>query len=137
VLTADDLRPVTRVDAIVPGAKLNLDLARSSAGSRRSAWETRASSCSSTVRRSRRRRPWATASTCGSASATEGATPGRRLRSASARKSTASGVMPRYDVAFPADGEPLNGVVSPQLVIRRVFDAVDGFERAARVAALQ
>jgi hypothetical protein len=34
----------------------------------------------------------------------------------------------RYDVAFRLQENRWNGVVSPQLVVRRVFDAVDGFE---------
>jgi single-stranded-DNA-specific exonuclease len=34
----------------------------------------------------------------------------------------------RYDVAFRLQENRWNGVVSPQLVVRRVFDAVDGFD---------
>jgi single-stranded-DNA-specific exonuclease len=34
----------------------------------------------------------------------------------------------RYDVAFRLQENRWNGVVSPQLVVRRVFDAVGGFE---------
>jgi hypothetical protein len=34
----------------------------------------------------------------------------------------------RYDIAFRLQENRWNGVVSPQLVVRRVFDAVDGFE---------
>src|SRR5207237_9387244 len=34
----------------------------------------------------------------------------------------------RYAVAFRLQENRWNGVVSPQLVVRRVFDAVDGFE---------
>jgi hypothetical protein len=34
----------------------------------------------------------------------------------------------RYDVAFRLQENRWNGTVSPQLVVRRVFDAVDGFD---------
>jgi single-stranded-DNA-specific exonuclease len=34
----------------------------------------------------------------------------------------------RYDVAFRLQENRWNGVVSPQLVVRRVFDAPDGFD---------
>jgi hypothetical protein len=34
----------------------------------------------------------------------------------------------RYDIAFRLQENRWNGVVSPQLVVRRVFDAMDGFE---------
>ena len=34
----------------------------------------------------------------------------------------------RYDVAFRLQENRWNGVVSPQLVVRRVFDAVEGFD---------
>jgi single-stranded-DNA-specific exonuclease len=34
----------------------------------------------------------------------------------------------RYDVAFRLQENRWNGVVSPQLVVRRVFDAVHGFD---------
>jgi hypothetical protein len=34
----------------------------------------------------------------------------------------------RYDVAFRLQENRWNGVVSPQLVVRRVFDAFDGYE---------
>jgi hypothetical protein len=34
----------------------------------------------------------------------------------------------RYDVAFRLQENRWNGTVAPQLVVRRVFDAADGFE---------
>jgi single-stranded-DNA-specific exonuclease len=128
VLTEDDLRPVTRVDAIVPGAKLNLDL------------------CSELGRLA----PFgignpgvvllvdgceiADASTVGD---------GKHLRFRVRQHGRDSGQAiafglgaqldrfrpeARYDVAFRLQENRWNGVVSPQLVVRRVFDAVDGFE---------
>jgi hypothetical protein len=34
----------------------------------------------------------------------------------------------RYDVAFRLQENRWNGTVAPQLVVRRIFDAVDGFD---------
>ena len=85
----------------------------------------------------RPRRRSATASTCASASASADATRARRSRSASARSSTASGREQRYDVAFRLQENRWNGVVSPQLVVRRVFDAVDGFDELRAWLAAQ
>jgi single-stranded-DNA-specific exonuclease len=128
VLTEEDLQPVTRVDAIVPGAKLNLDL------------------CSELGRLA----PFgignpgvmllvdgceiADPSTVGD---------GKHLRFRVRQRGRDSGQAiafglgaqldrfrreARYDVAFRLQENRWNGVVSPQLVVRRVFDAVDGFE---------
>jgi single-stranded-DNA-specific exonuclease len=128
VLTEDDLQPVTRVDAIVPGAKLNLDL------------------CSELGRLA----PFgignpgvmllvdgceiADPSTVGD---------GKHLRFRVRQHGRDSGQAiafnlgaqldrfrreARYDVAFRLQENRWNGVVSPQLVVRRVFDAVDGFD---------
>jgi single-stranded DNA-specific DHH superfamily exonuclease len=86
VLTEDDLRPVTRVDAIVPGSKLNLDL------------------CAELGRLA----PFGIGN------------PGVMLLVDGCEIADASTV---------GDGKHLRfRVVSPQLVVRRVFDAVDGFE---------
>ena len=90
--------------------------------------QSRASCCSSTAARSPSRRPSATASTCASVCASAAATPARRSRSAWAASSTASGGEERYDVAFRLQENRWNGTVAPQLVVRRVFDAADGFE---------
>ena len=43
----------------------------------------------------------------------------------------------RYDVAFRLQENRWNGVVSPQLVVRRVFDAVDGFDQLREWLAVQ
>jgi single-stranded-DNA-specific exonuclease len=43
----------------------------------------------------------------------------------------------RYDVAFRLQQNRWNGVVSPQLVVRRVFDAPDGFEELREWLAAQ
>src|SRR5205814_138965 len=41
----------------------------------------------------------------------------------------------RYDVAFRLDANRWNGTVSPQLVVRRIFDTPEGYEaeRARRI----
>jgi single-stranded-DNA-specific exonuclease len=128
VLTEDDLRPVTRVDAIVPGSKLNLDL------------------CAELGRLA----PFGLGNPgvmllvdgCEIADpATVG--DGKHLRFRVRQHGRDSGQAiafglgaqldrfrrdARYDVAFRLQENRWNGVVSPQLVVRRVFDAVDGFE---------
>ena len=43
----------------------------------------------------------------------------------------------RYDVAFRLQENRWNGTVSPQLVVRRVFDAVDGFDELREWLAAQ
>jgi single-stranded-DNA-specific exonuclease len=128
VLTEDDLRRVTRVDAIVPGAKLGLHL------------------CSELGRLA----PFglgnpgvlllvdgcelAEVSTVGE---------GKHLRFRVRQRGRDSGSAiafgmgaeldrfrpeGRYDVAFRLQENRWNGVVSPQLVVRRVFDAAEGFD---------
>ena len=128
VLTEDDLRPVTRIDAIVPGAKLNLDLCSELGrlapfGIGNPGVTLLVDSCEI-----------ADASTVGD---------GKHLRFRVRQHGRDSGQAiafglgaqldrfrreSRYDVAFRLQENRWNGVVSPQLVVRRVFDAVDGFE---------
>jgi single-stranded-DNA-specific exonuclease len=128
VLTEDDLRPVTRVDAIVPGAKLNLALTEelkrmAPFGIGNPGVMLLVDGCEI-----------ADASTVGD---------GKHLRFRVRQHGRDSGQAiafglggqldrfrrdARYDVAFRLQENRWNGVVSPQLVVRRVFDAVDGFE---------
>jgi single-stranded-DNA-specific exonuclease len=127
VLTEEDLRPVTRVDAIVPGAKLNLDLCSELGrlapfGIGNPGVTLLVDSCEI-----------ADASTVGD---------GKHLRFRVRQHGRDSGQAiafglgaqldrfrreARYDVAFRLQENRWNGVVSPQLVVRRVFDTVDGF----------
>jgi single-stranded-DNA-specific exonuclease len=128
VLTEDDLRPVTRVDAIVPGSKLNLDL------------------CSELGRLA----PFglgnpgvlllvdgcelADLSTVGDGKHLRFRVRQRGRDSGSAIAFGLGGQLDRfhregrYDVAFRLQENRWNGVSSPQLVVRRIFDAVDGFD---------
>jgi single-stranded-DNA-specific exonuclease len=128
VLTEDDLRPVTRVDAIVPGSKLNLDLCTELGrlapfGLGNPGVMLLVDGCEI-----------ADASTVGD---------GKHLRFRVRQHGRDSGQAiafglggqldrfrraARYDVAFRLQENRWNGVVSPQLVVRRVFDAVEGFE---------
>jgi single-stranded-DNA-specific exonuclease len=128
VLTEEDLRPVTRVDAIVPGSKLNLDLCTELGrlapfGIGNPGVMLLVDGCEI-----------ADASTVGD---------GKHLRFRVRQRGRDSGQAiafglggqldrfrreARYDVAFRLQENRWNGVVSPQLVVRRVFDAVDGFE---------
>jgi single-stranded-DNA-specific exonuclease len=128
VLTEDDLRPVTRVDAVVPGAKLNLDLCAELGrlapfGLGNPGVLLLVDGCE-----------LAELSTVGD---------GKHLRFRVRQRGRDSGsaiafgmgaqldrfrVEGRYDVAFRLQENRWNGVVSPQLVVRRVFDAVEGFE---------
>jgi single-stranded-DNA-specific exonuclease len=128
VLTEDDLRPVTRVDAIVPGAKLTLSLAEElnkigPFGIGNPGVVLLVDGCEI-----------ADPSTVGD---------GKHLRFRVRQHGRDSGQAiafglgaqldrfrreARYDVAFRLQENRWNGVVSPQLVVRRVFDAVDGFE---------
>ncbi|HEY8722875.1 MAG TPA: single-stranded-DNA-specific exonuclease RecJ [Gaiellaceae bacterium] len=128
VLTEDDLRTVTRVDAIVPGAKLNLDL------------------CSELGRLAPFGigNPGVTLLVDGCEIADPSTVgDGKHLRFRVRQHGRDSGQAiafglgaqldrfrreARYDVAFRLQENRWNGVVSPQLVVRRVFDAVDGFE---------
>ncbi len=136
-LTEDDLRPVTRVDAIVPGAKLNLDL------------------CSELGRLAPFGigNPGVTLLVDGCEIA-DPSTVGDgkhlrfrvRQRGRDAGQAIAFGLGAqldrfrrdaRYDVAFRLQENRWNGVVSPQLVVRRVFDAAEGFEELREWFAAQ
>jgi single-stranded-DNA-specific exonuclease len=128
VLTEDDLRPVTRIDAIVPGSKLNLELCAELGrlapfGIGNPGVMLLVDGCEI-----------ADASTVGD---------GKHLRFRVRQHGRDSGQAiafnlgaqldrfrrdQRYDVAFRLQENRWNGVVSPQLVVRRVFDAVDGFK---------
>jgi single-stranded-DNA-specific exonuclease len=128
VLSEVDLRPVTRIDAIVPGAKLNLDLCSELGrlapfGLGNPGVTLLVDGCEI-----------AEASTVGD---------GKHLRFRVRQRGRDSGQAiafglgaqldrfrrdARYDVAFRLMENRWNGVVSPQLVVRHVFDAVDGFE---------
>jgi single-stranded-DNA-specific exonuclease len=128
VLTEDDLRPVTRIDAIVPGAKLNLGL------------------CGELGRLAPfgLGNPGVTLLVDGCEIA-EAATvgDGKHLRFRVRHHGRDSGQAiafglggqvdrfrrdARYDVAFRLTENRWNGTVAPQLVVRRVFDAPAGFE---------
>jgi len=137
VLSDADLRPVTRVDAIVPGAKLNLDLCSELGrlapfGLGNPGVTLLVDGCEI-----------AEASTVGE---------GKHLRFRVRQRGRDSGQAiafglgaqldrfrrdARYDVAFRLIENRWNGVVSPQLVVRRVFDAVDGFEELREWLAVQ
>jgi single-stranded-DNA-specific exonuclease len=128
VLGDDDLKPVTRVDAIVPGAKLGLDLCAELGrlapfGLGNPGVLLLVDGCE-----------LADLSTVGD---------GKHLRFRVRQRDRDSGAAiafgmgaqldrlrrdGRYDVAFRLQENRWNGVVSPQLVVRRVFDAVEGFE---------
>ncbi len=127
VLCEEDLRPVTRVDAIVSGAKLGLDLCAelnrlAPFGLGNPGVLLLVDDCE-----------LVDLSTVGD---------GKHLRFRVRQRGRDSGAAiafgmgtqldrfrldGRYDVAFRLQENRWNGVVSPQLVIRRVFDAVDGF----------
>jgi single-stranded-DNA-specific exonuclease len=128
VLSDDDLQPVTRVDAIVPGRTLTLEL------------------CAELGRLA----PFGLGNPgvvllVDGCEVVDPATVGDgkhlrfrvRQRGRDAGSAIAFGLgaqldrfrrEQRYDVAFRLQENRWNGVVSPQLVVRRVFDSVDGFE---------
>jgi single-stranded-DNA-specific exonuclease len=128
VLSDDDLQPVTRVDAIVPGSKLGLDLCAELGrlapfGLGNPGVLLLVDGCE-----------LADLSTVGD---------GKHLRFRVRHRGRDSGSAiafgmgaqldrfhadGRYDIAFRLQENHWNGVVSPQLVVRRVFDAMDGFE---------
>jgi single-stranded-DNA-specific exonuclease len=128
VLSDEDLRPQTRVDAIVEGSKLTLDL------------------CAELGRLAPfgLGNPGVTLLVDG-CEVVEPATVGDgkhlrfrvRQRGRDAGSAIAFGLGAqldrfrrdqRYDVVFRLQENRWNGTVSPQLVVRRVFDAPDGFE---------
>jgi single-stranded-DNA-specific exonuclease len=128
VLSEDDLRPVTRIDAIVPGAKLGLDLcaelgALAPFGLGNPGVLLLVDGCE-----------LADLSTVGD---------GKHLRFRVRHRGRDAGAAiafgmgaqleslhagGRYDLAFRLQENRWNGVVSPQLVVRRVFDAAASFE---------
>jgi len=126
-LTDDDLQPVTRVDAIVPGSKLNLDL------------------CAELARLA----PFGIGNPgvlllVDGCELTDLATvgDGKHLRFRVRQQGRDAGTAiafgmgghldrfrheGRYDIAFRLQENRWNGVVAPQLVVRRVFEAAEGF----------
>jgi single-stranded-DNA-specific exonuclease len=126
-LSDDDLRPVTKIDAIVPGSSLTLDLCAELArlapfGLGNPGVVLLVDGCevvdASTVGDGKhlRFRVRHRGRDAGSAIAFGlGAQLDRFRREA------------RYDVAFRLQENRWNGTVSPQLVVRRVFDAADAF----------
>lgn len=127
-LTEDDLRPVTRVDAIVSGAKLNLELAvelgcLAPFGLGNPGVLLLVDGCE-----------LADLSTVGDGKHLRFRVRQRGRDSGSAIAFGMGGQLDRfngegrYDVAFRLQENRWNGVSSPQLVVRRVFDAVDGFD---------
>jgi single-stranded-DNA-specific exonuclease len=128
VLTDEDLMPVTKIDAIVPGPKLNLDLCGELGrlapfGLGNPGVVLLVDNCAivdpATVGDGKhlRFRVKQRGRDAGSAIAFGMGAQLDRFR-----------VEQRYDVAFRLQENRWNGVVAPQLVVRRVFDAVDGFE---------
>jgi single-stranded-DNA-specific exonuclease len=128
VLSDDDLRPLTHVDAIVPGSKLTLGLCEELGrvgpfGLGNPSVTLLVDNCEivspSTVGDGKhlRFRVRQRGRDAGSAIAFNLGAQLDRFRREQ-----------RYDVAFRLQENRWNGVVSPQLVVRRVFDAVDGFE---------
>ncbi len=128
VLSEDDLRPVTRVDAIVAGASLTLDLCEELG--RLGPFGLGNPSVTLLVDGCEVESP----STVGD---------GKHLRFRVRQRGRDAGSAiafglgaqldrfrreQRYDVAFRLQENRWNGVVSPQLVVRRVFDAVEGFD---------
>src|SRR3954469_17974630 len=127
-LSEEDLRPVTRIDAIVPGAKLGLNL------------------CAELQRLA----PFGIGNPgvvllVDGCEVADAATVGDgkhlrfrvRQRGRDAGSAIAFGMggqldrfrrEERYDVAFRLQENRWNGTVAPQLMVRRVFDAADGFE---------
>jgi single-stranded-DNA-specific exonuclease len=137
VLTDDDLRPRTRVDAIVPGGELGLTL------------------CEELGRLAPfgLGNPGVTLLIDG-VELTELSTVGdgkhlrfrvrQRGRDAGSAIAFGSGAqldrfrrIGRYDVAFRLQENRWNGTVSPQLVVRRIFDAVEGYEELRTWLAAQ
>jgi single-stranded-DNA-specific exonuclease len=128
VLSEDDLLPVTRVDAVVEGSRLNLDL------------------CAELGRLAPfgLGNPGVTLLVDGCEIVDPGTVgDGKHLRFRVRHRGRDAGSAiafglggqldrfrrdQRYDVAFRLQENRWNGTVSPQLVVRRVFDSVDGFE---------
>src|SRR3954454_8330371 len=123
VLTDDELRPVTRIDAVVPGVKLTLDLCSELGrlapfGLGNPGVTLLVDGCEI-----------AEASTVGDAKHLRFRVRHRGRDSGQAIAFGLGGQVDRfrrdarYDVAFRLTENRWNGVTSPQLVVRRVFDA--------------
>jgi single-stranded-DNA-specific exonuclease len=137
VLSEDDLQPVTQIDAIVPGAKLHLGLAVELARLAPFGLGN----------------PGVTLLVDGCELADLGTVgDGKHLRFRVRQRGRDSGSaiafgmggqldrlrrQGRYDVAFRLQENRWNGTVAPQLVVRRVFDAVDGFDELREWLAAQ
>ena len=128
VLSDDDLQPVTHIDAIVPGAKLHLALAAELArlapfGLGNPGVTLLVDGCEladlGTVGDGKHLRFRVRQHGRDSGSAIAFGMGGHldRLRNEG-----------RYDVAFRLQENRWNGTIAPQLVVRRIFDAVDGFD---------
>jgi single-stranded-DNA-specific exonuclease len=137
VLSEDDLRPQTRIDAIVEGSRLTLDLCAELGqlapfGLGNPGVVLLVDGCEVV------------------APATVGDGKHLRFRVRHRGRDAGSAIAfglggqldrfrreQRYDVAFRLQENRWNGVVSPQLVVRRVFDAVDGFDELRAWLAVQ
>ena len=128
VLAEEDLEPLTRVDAVVAGHKLNLGLAAELG--RLAPFGIGNPGVVAARRRLRAGRPRhgrrRQASPVPRQTAWAGRGVGDRVRLWQAARP--HGRPGRYDVAFRLQENRWNGTVAPQLVVRRVFDAADGFD---------
>jgi single-stranded-DNA-specific exonuclease len=137
ILSEDDLQPVTQIDAIVPGAKLHLGLAGELArlapfglgnpgvtllvdGCELADLDTVGDGKHLRFRVRQRGRDSGSAIAFGMGGQLD------RLRRQG-----------RYDVAFRLQENRWNGTVAPQLIVRRVFDSVDGFDELREWLAAQ
>jgi single-stranded-DNA-specific exonuclease len=137
VLSEDDLQPVTQIDAIVAGPKLHLGLAAELGRLAPFGLGN----------------PGVTLLVDGCELADLGTVgDGKHLRFRVRQRGRDSGSaiafgmggqldrlrrQGRYDVAFRLQENRWNGTVAPQLVVRRVFDAVDGFDELREWLAAQ
>jgi single-stranded-DNA-specific exonuclease len=137
VLTDEDLQPVTQVDAIVPGAKLHLGLAAELArlapfGLGNPGVTLLVDGCE-----------LGELDTVGDGKHLRFRVRQRGRDSGSAIAFGMGGQLDRlrrqglYDVAFRLQENRWNGTVAPQLVVRRVFDAIDGFDELRDWLAVQ
>jgi single-stranded-DNA-specific exonuclease len=128
VLADEDLQPVTRIDAVVPGRKLNLGLAAELGrlapfGIGNPGVILLVDGCELTD-----------VGTVGDGKHLRFRVRQRGQDSGSAIAFGFGGQLDRmsrpgrYDVAFRLQENRWNGTVAPQLVVRRVFDAADGFD---------
>jgi single-stranded-DNA-specific exonuclease len=128
MLSEDNLRPTTRVDAIVPGSRLNLALAGELGrlapfGLGNPAVTLLVDGCE-----------LADLATVGEGKHLRFRVRQRGRDSGSAIAFGFGGQLDhfrregRYDVAFRLTENRWNGVAAPQLVVRRIFDAVDGYD---------